>query len=460
MPDARWTRIDFFISYAPADESWATWMAWELEQAGYRTMLQAWDFVPGTNFIDFMDRGVSRATAVLALLSEHYLRSRYGRLEWQAAIRASPEDPGRRLITVRIAECELEGLLSTITFVDLASVNDPERARALLLARIAQAMAGRAQPTLRPGYPTSARPRQAAPVPVPRTSRAVSHLHQLPEAVLPAPFPTAGRSPVTLLQLSGLRCAVSDQRYATARRVHKQIVTALDRAMASGASAPTAVIVTGDLTEQGGLRQFDEALGLLEELRVGLDLPARRFALVPGPCDITRAASRAYFTDCEADELTPQPPYPAKWLHFMRLFDQFYATGAEAPDAAFTAAQPWSLFVMPDAGVVVAGLNSTIADSHRDEDHYGWVGPEQVDWFDDRLTPFLATEWWRVGAIAHAPTRRSRSSLALRDATRLRRLNRHLDALLHNRRGRPSAALVALSDDGPERIELDLDRSP
>src|SRR5262249_23506284 len=35
----------FFISYSPADESWATWIAAELEQAGHRTMLAAWDFV-------------------------------------------------------------------------------------------------------------------------------------------------------------------------------------------------------------------------------------------------------------------------------------------------------------------------------------------------------------------------------------------------------------------------------
>ncbi|HSV66943.1 MAG TPA: toll/interleukin-1 receptor domain-containing protein [Mycobacteriales bacterium] len=51
--------IDFF-SYSPADERWATWIAWELETAGYTIMLQAWDFVPGTNFIEFMDRGSAR----------------------------------------------------------------------------------------------------------------------------------------------------------------------------------------------------------------------------------------------------------------------------------------------------------------------------------------------------------------------------------------------------------------
>jgi hypothetical protein len=30
---------DFFISYSPADERWATWITWELETAGYSPML-------------------------------------------------------------------------------------------------------------------------------------------------------------------------------------------------------------------------------------------------------------------------------------------------------------------------------------------------------------------------------------------------------------------------------------
>ncbi|HEY1698921.1 MAG TPA: toll/interleukin-1 receptor domain-containing protein, partial [Trebonia sp.] len=96
-----------FVSYTPADEDWASWMAWELESAGYRVVLQAWDFVPGTNFIDFMDRGVAGAAAVIAVLSRSYLSSRFGKWEWQTAILANPDDPAAKLITVRVEECPL-----------------------------------------------------------------------------------------------------------------------------------------------------------------------------------------------------------------------------------------------------------------------------------------------------------------------------------------------------------------
>ncbi|WP_162794889.1 toll/interleukin-1 receptor domain-containing protein, partial [Nonomuraea lactucae] len=145
---------DIFVSYSPADTAWATWIAWELEAAGYKTMIQAWDFVPGTNFIDFMDRGVSEAQLVVAVLSRNYLTSRYGRLEWQAALRADPDNPSNRLVTIRLEDVRLEGLLSTITWVDLLGVTDSGQARSMLLGRVKEAMAGRAKPAAAPAFPT------------------------------------------------------------------------------------------------------------------------------------------------------------------------------------------------------------------------------------------------------------------------------------------------------------------
>jgi hypothetical protein len=41
----------FFISYNKADRQWAEWIAWALEEAGYTTVVQAWDFGPGSNFV-------------------------------------------------------------------------------------------------------------------------------------------------------------------------------------------------------------------------------------------------------------------------------------------------------------------------------------------------------------------------------------------------------------------------
>ena len=59
---------DFFVYYNRADRGWAEWIAWQLEDAGYTTVLQAWDFVPGANFVVEMDRAAQRSKRTIAVL--------------------------------------------------------------------------------------------------------------------------------------------------------------------------------------------------------------------------------------------------------------------------------------------------------------------------------------------------------------------------------------------------------
>ncbi len=52
---------DFFVSYTQADRAWAEWIAWTLEEDGYQVLVQAWDFVPGSNWVQKMQDGVREA---------------------------------------------------------------------------------------------------------------------------------------------------------------------------------------------------------------------------------------------------------------------------------------------------------------------------------------------------------------------------------------------------------------
>ena len=52
---------DFFVSYNSADRSWAEWIAYQLEAAGYTTTIQAWDFRPGSNFVLDMQRAATES---------------------------------------------------------------------------------------------------------------------------------------------------------------------------------------------------------------------------------------------------------------------------------------------------------------------------------------------------------------------------------------------------------------
>nr|WP_084691959.1 toll/interleukin-1 receptor domain-containing protein [Parafrankia elaeagni] len=76
---------DFFVSYTQPDRPWAEWIAWTLEETGYRVLIQAWDFTPGSNWVTGMDQGVAAAKRTIAVLSAAYTHSVYGAAEWQAA---------------------------------------------------------------------------------------------------------------------------------------------------------------------------------------------------------------------------------------------------------------------------------------------------------------------------------------------------------------------------------------
>jgi uncharacterized protein YgbK (DUF1537 family) len=81
---------DFFVSYTHADQGWAEWIAWHLEEAGYHTMIQAWDFLAGGNFVLDMDAAARQATRTIAVLSPDYFDSKFTPSEWAAAFRHDP----------------------------------------------------------------------------------------------------------------------------------------------------------------------------------------------------------------------------------------------------------------------------------------------------------------------------------------------------------------------------------
>ena len=141
--------VDFFISYNNADADWAEWVAWVLEEQGYKTRLQAWDFRPGSNFVVQMHEAAKLAKQTIAILSPSYLSSKYAEAEWATAFAGDPVGHGRALIPVRIAETRADGLLSQIVWIDLVGL-DVSVARAALLAGLRP---GRAKPIAEPAFP-------------------------------------------------------------------------------------------------------------------------------------------------------------------------------------------------------------------------------------------------------------------------------------------------------------------
>jgi tetratricopeptide (TPR) repeat protein len=144
---------DFFVSYNQADARWAEWIAWHLEEAGYTTVLQAWDFRPGSNFVLNMQKASEDAERTIAVLTPNYLAARFTQPEWAAAFAQDPTGEKGLLIPVRVRECELKGLLPQIVYIDLTGLEE-EVAKEELLKGI---NVGRAKPLIAPHFPGTVR---------------------------------------------------------------------------------------------------------------------------------------------------------------------------------------------------------------------------------------------------------------------------------------------------------------
>lgn len=123
---------NFFISYNKADSTWAEWIAWQLEEAGYTTILQAWDFRPSENFVLRMNQAIQDSERTVAVLSPDYLSALFTLPEWTAAFVQDPTSDKGVLLPVRVQECELTGLFRQIIYVDLVGRDEAEAKKALL----------------------------------------------------------------------------------------------------------------------------------------------------------------------------------------------------------------------------------------------------------------------------------------------------------------------------------------
>lgn len=140
---------DFFISYTNKDRAWAEWIAFTLEEAGFTTKIQAWDFQPGSNFVLEMQDAAKNAKRTVLVLSPDYLNSKMAASEWAAAFARDPQGQERRIVPVMVHECQTDGLLPTIVQIRIYDLSE-DAARKEILTGIDKK---RAKPTTKPKFP-------------------------------------------------------------------------------------------------------------------------------------------------------------------------------------------------------------------------------------------------------------------------------------------------------------------
>lgn len=248
---------DFFISYNKADQRWAEWIAWQLEGAGYSTVLQTWDFRPGSNFALEMHEAAQSANRTIAVLSPDFLRSQYTQAEWAAAFARDPSARQGVLLPVRVRDCAPGGLLSTIVYIDLVGLTE-DAAKTRLLGGISIA---RSKPVLPPTFPT--------------------------DVIQPtSPALPAKDSRLALLHISGT-LFVANQPDAIKRQALDSIPS-LIRLRLRGSVPLAGFLHTGDITYTGAQADYSYSSSELTKLCTNLAIaPSSDCYVVPGNHDVT-----------------------------------------------------------------------------------------------------------------------------------------------------------------------------
>jgi hypothetical protein len=163
---------DFFISYNSADVDWGVWIAERLENAGYTTIIQAWDFLAGQDFVIGMQQATTLAKKTIAVLSEHYFKAQFTQPEWAAAFVQDPTGEQRKLIPVRVRPCQPVGMFASRIYIDLVD-KEEDVATQLLLSGVSPDPRPRKGPASFPGKSTSGKSNSAG-TPVVSTGSSLS----------------------------------------------------------------------------------------------------------------------------------------------------------------------------------------------------------------------------------------------------------------------------------------------
>jgi tetratricopeptide (TPR) repeat protein len=142
---------DFFVSYNKADRAWAEWIAWQVEAAGNSVVIQSWDFRPGADFTFEMQKATAETERTIGVLSPSFLAAAFTQPEWGAAFREDPTGEKRKLVFVRVEDCQAPGMLGNRVYIDLVGLSKDEAISALLDGL----KIGRAKPSASPDFPGS-----------------------------------------------------------------------------------------------------------------------------------------------------------------------------------------------------------------------------------------------------------------------------------------------------------------
>lgn len=127
---------NFFISHSSVDKVYAEWIAWTLEEAGYSTLIDSWDFPKGKGFIDCMNEGLADCDQMIIVASPEYWKANYTNPEWKYFFKLESEHGKIKIFLVAIQSSTVPPVLSDKLRIVLSDIVDESEAKNLLMREL------------------------------------------------------------------------------------------------------------------------------------------------------------------------------------------------------------------------------------------------------------------------------------------------------------------------------------
>ena len=145
---------DFFISFSSADKPIADWITYELKRKGFTMYYQFDDFPPGSDFMQEMNKAMLHTKLTIAIWTANYFSSSFACLEARTVLKQSLAKKEIKLVPVKIDDCDVDPLFSTLVYINLIGKTEFEAQKLLLNGINASLSVGKTSDVKKkPSYP-------------------------------------------------------------------------------------------------------------------------------------------------------------------------------------------------------------------------------------------------------------------------------------------------------------------
>jgi hypothetical protein len=109
---------DLFISHSSKDKQFARWLAVDLANAGHSPWLDEWQIRVGESIPRKISQGIESCNALIVILSEDAVASRWVENEWQAKYWDEITAERVRVLPILLKPCVIPTLLKTKKYAD------------------------------------------------------------------------------------------------------------------------------------------------------------------------------------------------------------------------------------------------------------------------------------------------------------------------------------------------------